>query len=63
MLYKILGIYNNMIFLGYYPRVNHTPCLLGLIPKGMTNPVSLGIKTQVQDQPHTPTSECLPRGL
>ena len=52
-----------MTILGHHPRASHTPCLLGLIPKGRTNPVSLGTKTQGQDQPHTPTSECLPRVL
>ena len=40
-----------MTILGHHPRVSHTPCLLGLIPKGRTNPVSLGTKTQWQDQP------------
>ena len=38
-------------------------CHLGLQPKGKTNPMSLGTKTQGQDQPHTLTSECVPRGL
>ena len=52
-----------MTILGHHPRASHTPCLLGLIPKGRTNPVSLGTKTQGHDQPHTPTSECLPQGL
>ena len=52
-----------MTILGHHQRASHTPCLLGLIPKGRTNLVSLGTKTQGQDQPHTPTSECLPRGL
>ena len=40
-----------MTILGHHPRASHTPCLLGLIPKGKTNPVSLGTKTQGQDQP------------
>ncbi|RVW27424.1 hypothetical protein CK203_056645 [Vitis vinifera] len=62
MLHKKLDQYNND-YSGTSPRASHTPCLLGLIPKGRTNPVSLGTKTQGQDQPHTPTSECLPRGL
>ena len=31
-----------MIILGHHPRVSHTPCLLGLIPKGRLNLVSLG---------------------
>ena len=48
---------------GHHPRASHTPCLLGLIPKGRTNRVSLGTKTQGEDKPHTPTLECLPRGL
>ena len=52
-----------MTILRHHPRASHTLCLLGLIPKGRTNPMSLGTKTQGQDQPHTPTSECLPRGL
>ena len=52
-----------MTILGHHPMESHTPCLLGLIPKGKTNPMSLGTKTQGQDQPYTPTSECLPRGL
>ena len=43
-----------MTILGNHPRASHTPCLQGLIPKGRTNPVSLGTKTQGQDQPHAP---------
>ena len=51
------------LYIRYHYTTSHTLCLLGLIPKGKTNPMSLGTKTQGRDQPHTPTLKCLPRGL
>ena len=30
-----------MTIMGHYPRARYTPCLLGLIPKGRTNPIYL----------------------
>ena len=41
-----------MTIMGHHSRVSHTPCLLGLIPKGKTNPMFLKTKTQGKDTPH-----------
>ena len=56
----------NNLYIRYQCSLIHDQYMndyFGTSPKGKSYPVSFGTHTQGQDQPHTPTSKCLPRGL
>ena len=52
-----------MTILGHHPRASHTPCLLGLMPKGRTNLVSLGTKPRGRTNPIHPHRSAFLKGF